>query len=105
MYNDELKLFHIEIRQVQKGHLVFVTDGNGNQVRHPIKMSDIKERQRFYQTNGKAEKIELSGGSFTEKSGNDLRNRSGNSRMLVDLLWLIPNYSDKNNLRKKKKLI
>ena len=28
MYNDALKLFHIEIRPVQKGHLVFVTDGN-----------------------------------------------------------------------------
>lgn len=48
MYNDALKLFHVEIRQVQKGHLVFVTDGNGNPVRHPIKMSDFEERPRFY---------------------------------------------------------
>ncbi len=48
MYNDALKLFHIEIRQVQKGHLVFVTDGIGNPIRHPIKMSDFEERPRFY---------------------------------------------------------
>lgn len=48
MYNDALKLFHIETRQVQKGHLVFVTDGNGKPVRHPIKMSEFEERPRFY---------------------------------------------------------
>ena len=47
-YNDALKLFHIEIKTVQKGHLVFVTDGNGNPVRHPIKLSDFVEGPRFY---------------------------------------------------------
>ncbi|MEL7587932.1 MAG: relaxase/mobilization nuclease domain-containing protein [Prolixibacteraceae bacterium] len=48
MYNDALKLFHIEIRQVQKGHLVFVTDGNENPIRHPVKMSDFEEKPKFY---------------------------------------------------------
>jgi len=48
MYNDALKLFHIEIKTVQKGHLIFVTDGNGNPVRHPIKMSDFEERPRYF---------------------------------------------------------
>ena len=105
MYNDALKLFHVEIRQVQKGHLVFVTDGNENPIRHPIKMSDFQERPRFYQSKGKSEKAELVDGHSIDKSDNDIKNRLGNSRMLVDLLRLIPNYSDKNSFRKKKQLI
>lgn len=105
MYNDALKLFHIEIRQVQKGHLVFVTDGNENPIRHPIKMSDFQERPRFYQSKGKGEKIEPANGYTIDKPDNDIKNRSANSRMLADLLRLIPNYSDKNSHRKKKQLI
>ena len=62
MYNDALKLFHIEIRQVQKGHLLFVTDENGNPVRHPIEISDFEERPMFYLSTGKVEKVEQSNG-------------------------------------------
>ena len=105
MYNDALKLFHIEIRQVQKGHLIFVNDGNGNPVRHPIKMSDFVERPRFYQSKGKDEKMELADGHFMDKSDYNIKNRLGNSRMLVDFLRLIPNYPEKNRFRKKKLLI
>ncbi|MDP3912966.1 MAG: hypothetical protein Q8R96_04415 [Bacteroidota bacterium] len=105
MYNDALKLFHIEIRQVQNGHVVFVTDASRNPIRHPIKMSDFDERPRFYLSKEKAERIEPSNGYVIDKSDNNVKNRSGNSRMLVDLLRLIPNYSDKNNFRKKKQLI
>jgi len=105
MYNDALKLFHIEIRQVQKGQLVFVTDGNGNPVRHPIKMSDFEERPRFYLTKEKSERIELADGNTMDKSDDNINIRLGNSKMLIDLLRLIPNYLDRNNLRKKKQLI
>jgi len=105
MYNDALKLFHIEIRPVQKGHLVFVTDGNGNPVRHPIRMSDFEEKPKFYQSKGKVDRIGLANGYTMDKSENDIRNRSGNSKMLVDLLRLLPTYSDKNSFRKKKQLI
>ncbi|MDD2306206.1 MAG: relaxase/mobilization nuclease domain-containing protein [Prolixibacteraceae bacterium] len=105
MYNDALKLFHVEIRQVHKGHLVFVTDGNENPIRHPIRMSDFEERPRFYESKEKAEKIGLANDYTADKSGNTIRNYQGNSRMLVDLLRLIPNYSDKNSSRKKKQLI
>jgi hypothetical protein len=104
MYNDALRLFHIEIRQVQKGHLVFVTDGNGNPVRHPIKMSDFKERPRFYQTKVQAEKNGMVDVYSKDKSESAGKIRRENSRMLVDLLRLIPNYSDKNIRRKKKQL-
>ena len=105
MYNDALKLFHIEIRQVQKGHLVFVNDGNGNPIRHPIKMSDFEERPRFYQSKEKAENIELVDGYSMDKSDDAIKNYRGNSRMLVDLIRLIPNYSDKKDFRKKRQLI
>jgi len=105
MYTDALKLFHIEIRQVQKGHLVFVTDGSENPIRHPIQMSDFQEKPRFYESKEKAEKIGLANGYTMDKSGNTIKNYQGNSRMLVDLLRLIPNYSDKNGFRKKKQII
>ncbi len=101
MYDDALKLFHIEIKQVQKGHLIFVTDGNENPVRHPIRMSDFEERPRFYQAKEKSERISHS----IDKSDNDIRNRIGNSRMLVDLIRLLPEYSDKNSFRKKRQMI
>lgn len=105
MYNDALKLFHIEIRAVQKGQLVFVTDGNGNFIRHSIKMSDFEERPRFYKSKGKAEKIELANGCTMDKSGNTIKKYQGNSRVLVDLLRLLPNYSDTNGFRKKNQMI
>ena len=105
MYNDALKLFHVEIRQAQKGHLVFVTDGNGNPVRHPIKMSDFEERPRFYESKGKAEKIELADGYSANKSDNVNKNYHEDSRVLLDLLRLLTTYSDKNSFRKKKQLI
>lgn len=105
MYNDALRLFHVEIRQVQKGHLVFVTDEIGNPIRHPVKMSDFEERPRFYQAKGKAEKVELPDGQSIDKSDHAKENRKNNSRMLFDLLRLLPSYSDKNSFRKKKHLI
>jgi len=103
MYNDALKLFHIGIRQVQKGHLVFVTDGDRNPIRHPIKMSDFEERPRFYQAKGKAEKIGQVNHNLDKT--NISKENLNRSRLLIDLLRLIPTYSDKNSLRKKKQLI
>lgn len=103
MYNDALKLFHIEIRQVQKGNLVFVTDGNGHPVRNPIKMSDFEERPRFYQRDAKSLGYSIS--SNMDKSDDTKKNHQGNPRLLVDLLRLIPNYSDGNNYGKKKLLV
>ena len=105
MYNDALKLFHIEIRQIQKGNLVFVTDGNGNPVRHPIKMSDFQERPRFYLAKEKGENLEQSANPSTDESNNDIKDCKGISRTLFDLFRLIPNYSDKNNFRNRKKMI
>ena len=105
MYNDALKLFYIEIRQVQKGHLVFVTDGNENPIRHPIKLSDFQEKPRFYESKEKSEKIGIANGYNIDKSGNPIKNYQGNSKMLIDLLRLLPNYTDKNSFRKKKQML
>ena len=48
MYDQALKLFQVEIRKAGRGHLVFVTDENGNPIRHPVKMSDFEERPKFH---------------------------------------------------------
>jgi hypothetical protein len=104
MYTDALKLFHIEIKQVQNGHLVFVTDGNSNPIRHPVKMSDFLEKPRFYEMKGKAEKVELANDQSVDKSSKSATNNS-TSKMLVNLLRLIPHYSDRNSVRKKKQKI
>lgn len=49
MYNRALKLFNVEIRQAGHGYSVFVTDENGNPIRHPVKMGDFEERPKFYE--------------------------------------------------------
>ena len=48
MYDQALGLFQVEIRKAGRGHLVFVTDENGNPIRHPVKMSDFLEKPKFY---------------------------------------------------------
>jgi hypothetical protein len=48
MYDQALKLFQVEVRKTGRGHLVFVTDENGNPIRHPVKMSDFQDRPKFY---------------------------------------------------------
>ncbi len=48
MYDQALRLFQVDIRKAGRGHLVFVTDENGNPIRHPVKMSDFQERPKFY---------------------------------------------------------
>jgi hypothetical protein len=48
LYDKSLELFNVEIRRSGRGHVVFVTDGNGNPVRYPMRLSDFQERPRFY---------------------------------------------------------
>ena len=48
MYDQALGLFQVEVRKAGRGHLVFVTDENGNPIRHPVKMSDFQEKPKFY---------------------------------------------------------
>ena len=48
MYDQALKLFNVEIRKAGRGYSVFLTDENGNPVRHPVRMGDFEERPKFY---------------------------------------------------------
>ncbi|WP_299578029.1 relaxase/mobilization nuclease domain-containing protein [uncultured Sunxiuqinia sp.] len=48
LYEQALELFQVEIRRAGRGHLVFVTDENGNPIRYPVRMSDFEERPRFF---------------------------------------------------------
>jgi hypothetical protein len=48
MYNEALKLFNVEIKKSGRGHIVLVTDGAGNPIRYPIRLSNFKERPGFY---------------------------------------------------------
>lgn len=48
LYNKSLELFNVEIRKSGRGHVVFITDGIGKPVRYPIRLSEFKERPRFY---------------------------------------------------------
>jgi hypothetical protein len=49
-YTEALKLFNVEIKKSGRGHIVLVTDGEGNPIRYPIRLSNIKEKPGFYQT-------------------------------------------------------
>ncbi len=51
MYNQALKLFNVEVRKTGRGYTVFVTDENGNPIRHPVRIGDFDERPRFYLDN------------------------------------------------------
>jgi hypothetical protein len=48
MYNEALKLFNVEIKKSGRGHIVLVTDGEGNPIRYPIRFSHFKERPKFF---------------------------------------------------------
>jgi hypothetical protein len=52
-YIEALKLFNVEIKKSGRGHIVLVTDGAGNPIRYPIRLSKFKERPKFYQTHEK----------------------------------------------------
>lgn len=47
MYDQALKLFNVEIKKAGRGYSVFVTDDNGNPIRHPVRMRDFEEKPRF----------------------------------------------------------
>ena len=58
VYDQALGLFQVEIGRAGKGHLVFITDENGNPIRHPMKLSDFDEKPRFYQVVKQNEKMQ-----------------------------------------------
>lgn len=67
--------------------MVFVTDEQGNPIRHPIKMPDFQEKPRFYETKGNAERIGLNGYKL-DKSENAMTNNRETLRVLLKLICL-----------------
>ena len=60
MYNEALKLFHVEIKKSGRGHIVLVTDGEGNPIRYPIRLSKFKEQPKFYVSAKIEKRVEIS---------------------------------------------
>jgi len=60
LYSKSLELFNVEIRKSGRGHVVFVTDGNGNPVRFPIRLSDFTERPKFFVSEKMQQQIQQS---------------------------------------------
>lgn len=100
MYDDALKLFHIEIKSANKGYLIFVTDEHGNAVRYPMKMSEFEEKPRFYQWKGKVEELGIM--THNLEKMNISKENQNSYRMLVDLLRLIPKSQNQLTFNKHK---
>src|SRR6056297_2219199 len=60
IYNEALKLFNVEIKKSGRGHIVLVTDGEGNPIRYPIRLSKFKEQSRFYVSSKVDKTMEIS---------------------------------------------
>lgn len=102
MYDQALKLFQVEIRKAGRGHLVFVTDENGNPVRHPMKMSDFQERSKFYLS-----EQQTLDQNFRKYPDSDLSGQSGavlKSLVLKELIRQMHLYNGEYQKKKKQKL-
>ena len=83
IYNQALKLFHVEIRKFGRGHIVVVIDGEGNPIRYPIRLSNFKEKPRFYL----AEKKELR--QQKEQKHENISTQQKNNRLSPSLIWYL----------------
>jgi len=48
IYDQALKMFNIEIRPFGKGYAALITDGTGNPVRYPIRLSEFEGSPNFH---------------------------------------------------------
>jgi hypothetical protein len=48
LYDEALKLFKVEVLKSGRGYIVVMTDGAGNPIRYPIRLSKFKNRPEFY---------------------------------------------------------
>jgi hypothetical protein len=71
-----------------------------------VETGSWRENYKLDTARGQAERIEFNDNKSMDKSGNNKSNRLGNSRMLmlVDLVQILPAYSDTNSFRKEKLL-
>ena len=100
-YDQALDLFQVEIRKAGRGHLVFVTDENGNPVRHPVRMSDFEERPRFYLSQEQLQKNHSESISKQNKSGMVIS--SLKTLIIKELIWQMQAQIARSTLDKSKK--
>ena len=105
MFDDALKLFHIEIKSANKGYLIFVTDEVGNPVRYPIKMEDFHESPRFYQTLFKVEETKQETDDLIKQTTSAIKIQFESSKILLDLIKLIPNNLNQNITTRPKRTV
>lgn len=77
MYEEALKLFHVEIRKSGRGHVVVVTDDAGKVIRYPIRLSKFKEKPVFWIS--KKEELEQ---KFLKSTGSKIK--SSHHKFLID---------------------
>ncbi len=58
LYDKSLELFNVEIRKSGRGHIVVVTDGEGKPIRYPIRLSNFKEKPKFYKMEQQKKNLE-----------------------------------------------
>jgi hypothetical protein len=103
-YTEALKLFNVEIKKSGRGHIVLVTDGEGNPIRYPIRLSNFKEKPKFYQT--QKERLDFKTRSEKENFSQKNQEKALSFSLIRNLVKLIPgNYSKERNqkLRIKRK--
>ena len=83
MYNEALKFFHVEIRKSGRGHIVVVTDGAGNPIRYPIRLSNFKEKPRFYLAEKKGLRQQK------EQKHENISPQQKNNRLSPSLIWYL----------------
>ena len=49
MHIEALKLFNVEIIKSGRMYIVLLTDGVENPIRYPMRLTDFKEKPKFYQ--------------------------------------------------------
>jgi hypothetical protein len=88
-YTEALKLFNVEIKKSGRGHIVLVTDGAGNPIRYPIRLSNFKERPKYYPS----QKVMLKNEQSIEKEHHYQEQKQGkvlNPSLVRNLVKLIP---------------
>ncbi|MDX9882625.1 MAG: relaxase/mobilization nuclease domain-containing protein [Prolixibacteraceae bacterium] len=107
MYNMALELFNVEVRKAGRGHLVFVTDEQGNPIRHPVRMSDFAERPKFYLSKQESlahdQNKKSSSQTITNRNKNGIAISTLKSLIVKELIWQIQDQMNDGTLGQGKK--
>ena len=103
MYDQALGFFQVEVRKAGRGHLVFVTDENGNPIRHPVKMSDFQDRPKFYLAEQRI--LSQHSGKYPDSDVTKLNNGILKSLILKEMIQQIGQFNEGKYQRKNRQLL